>query len=149
MVQGLPPILGARQWSLAAELGGVYIHGFKDGLLDASVSIRPDATGGRRQGLATRSAWGYRLSTRFDYADLMGMQSVSPSVTWIHDVKGNAPVTLVTLLEDSKSLILATDFAIDKSLGGRLSYRSYLAKGSNADRFSDRDFVAFSLTKKF
>jgi len=79
----------------------------------------------------------------------MGMQSVSPSVTWIHDVKGNAPVTLGTLLEDSKSLILATDFAIDKSLGGRLSYRSYLAKGSNADRFSDRDFVAFSLTKKF
>ena len=149
MVQGLPPILGARQWSLAAELGGVYIHGFKDGLLDASVSIRPDAAGGRRQGLATRSAWGYRLSTRFDYADLMGMQSVSPSVTWIHDVKGNAPITLGTLLEESKSLILATDFAIDKSLGGRLSYRSYLAKGSNADRFSDRDFVAFSLTKKF
>jgi len=149
MVQGLPPILGARQWSLATELGGVYIHGFKDGLLDASVSIRPDAAGGRRQGLATRSAWGYRLATRFDYANLMGMQSVSPSVTWIHDVKGNAPVTLGTLLEDSKSLILATDFAIDKSLGGRLSYRSYLAKGSNADRFSDRDFVAFSLTKKF
>jgi hypothetical protein len=35
------------------------------------------------------------------------------------------------------------------SCRGRLSYRSFLGKGSNADRFSDRDFVAFSLTKKF
>jgi hypothetical protein len=32
---------------------------------------------------------------------------------------------------------------------GRVSYRSYLGKGNNADRFSDRDFVAFSLTRKF
>jgi hypothetical protein len=147
--QGLPPILSARQWSLAAEAGGIYIHGFKDKFLDASVSIRPDASGGRRQGLATRSSWGYRISTRLDYANLMEMQSVSPSLTWIHDVQGNAPITLGSLLEGAKSAILAVDCGLDKSLGARVSYRSYLGKGNNADRFSDRDFVAFSLTKKF
>ncbi len=147
--QGLPPILSARQWSLAAEVGGVYIHGFKDKFLDASVSVRPDASGGRRQGFATRSAWGYRISTRLDYANLMGMQSVSPSLTWIHDVQGNAPITLGTLLEGSQSAILTVDFGIDKSLGARVSYRSYLNKGNDADRFSDRDFVSFSVTQKF
>jgi len=31
----------------------------------------------------------------------------------------------------------------------RASYRSYLGKGNNADRFTDRDFVSFSLTQKF
>lgn len=147
--QGLPPVLRARQWSLAAEAGGVYIHGFKERFLDASVSVRPDASGGRRQGFATRSSWGYRLFTRFDYADLMGMQSVSPSLAWIHDVGGNAPITLGTLLEGAKSVILAVDFGIDRYLGARVSYRSYLGKGNNADRFTDRDFVQFSLTRKF
>jgi hypothetical protein len=147
--QNLPPILNAGQWSLAAEAGGVYIHGFKEKFLDASVSVRPDASGGRRQGFATRSAWGYRISSRLDYANLMGMQSVSPSLTWIHDVQGNAPITLGTLLEGSQSAILAVDLGIEKSLGARMSYRSYLGKGNNADRFTDRDFVSFSLTQKF
>lgn len=147
--QGLPPVLGASQWSLAAEAGGVYIHGFKDKFLDASVSIRPDASGARRQGFATRSSWGYRLYTRLDYANLLGMQSVSPSFTWIQDPQGNAPITFGTLLEGTRGMILAVDCGIDKSISARASYRSYLNKGNNADRFSDRDFVSFSLTKKF
>ena len=147
--QGMPPILSATQWSLAAEIGGVYIHGFKDKFLDASVSVRPDASGARRQGFATRSSWGYRISTRLDYANLMGMQSVSPSLTWIHDPHGNAPITLGTLLEGSKAVILAVDCGVDRSLGARVSYRSYLGKGNDADRFSDRDFISFSLTQKF
>jgi hypothetical protein len=147
--QGLPPILGAGQWSLGAEAGGVYIHGFKDRFLDASVSIRPDSSGGKRQGFATRSSWGYRLFTRLDYSNLMGMQSLSPSLTWIHDPQGNAPITLGTLLEGTQSAIVAVDFGVDKSLSARVSYRTYLGKGNDADRFSDRDFVSFSLSQKF
>ena len=149
LAQGLPPMLSARQWSMLAEVGGLRIHGFKEGFLDASVTNRPDDAGERRKGLATRSSWGYRLFTRLEYANLMGMESVSPSLAWIHDVRGNAPITLGTLLEGTKSAILAVDCGLDKSLGARASYRSYLGKGNNADRFTDRDFVAFSLTKKF
>ncbi len=149
LAQGLPPVLSATQWSMLAEVGGLTIHGFKEGFLDASVTNRPDDAGQRRKGLATRSSWGYRLFTRLDYSNVMGMQSVSPSLAWIHDVRGNAPITLGTLLEGAKSAILAVDCGLDKSLGARVSYRSYLGKGNNADRFSDRDFVAFSLTKKF
>jgi hypothetical protein len=100
-------------------------------------------------GFATRSSWGYRLYTRLDYANLMGMQSVSPSFTWIQDPQGNAPITFGTLLEGTRGMILAVDCGIDKSISARASYRSYLNKGNNADRFSDRDFVSFSLTKKF
>jgi hypothetical protein len=149
LMQGLPPILNARQWAFAAEAAGVYIHGFKDRYLDASVSVRPDAAGARRLGFATRSSWGYRIFTRLDYGNVMGMQSVSPSLAWIQDVEGNAPITLGTLLEGSQSAIAAVDFGIKKSLGARLSYRSYLNKGNNADRFSDRDFVSFSVTKQY
>jgi hypothetical protein len=149
LVQGLPPILNARQWSLAGEIGGVYVHGFKEGFLDASVTVRPDASGARRQGLATRSSWGYRVSTRLEYAEVLWMRSVSPSFTWIHDVAGNAPITLGTLLEGNKSAIVAIDLGIDQSLAARVSYRAFLGKGSNADRFSDRDFLSFSLTQKF
>jgi hypothetical protein len=148
VAQGLPPILAASQWSLSAEAGGAYVHGFKEGLLDASVSIRPEPSGARRIGLATRSSWGYRLSSRLDYRGVMGLESLSPSVTWIHDVKGNAPINLGTFLEGAKSLIVAADFVLDKTLIGRVSYRSYLGKGNNADRFSDRDFIAFSVTRR-
>ena len=147
--QGLPPVLHASQGAFLAEVGGVFIHGFKDRFIDASVSSRPDANGARRSGFATRSSWGYRLSTRLDYAGLAGVQSVSPSLTWIHDVHGNAPINMGTLLEGSKSVVLAVDLGWEKHLRARVSYRSYLGVGNNADRFTDRDFVAFTLTKAF
>jgi hypothetical protein len=77
------------------------------------------------------------------------MWSISPSLTWIHDVRGNSPITLGTLLEGNKSAILAADFAIAKDLDAKVSYRTYLNKGNDADRFSDRDFVSFSITRRF
>ncbi len=148
-LQGLPPVLGATQWYASAEAGGLTIHGFKPGFLDASTTVRPDATGAPRNGLATRSAWGYRLYTRIEFANIAGLRSVAPSLTWIHDVAGNAPITLGTLLEGNKSYVLAIESDIDRSLSARLSYRAWLGKGNNADRYTDRDFVAFSLTRKF
>ncbi len=148
-VQGLPPVLGATQWYASAEAGGIYIHGFKPGFLDASVSVRPDDAGAPRNGFATRSAWGYRLFSKIDFPDVAGMRSVAPSLTWIHDVQGNAPITLGTLLEGTKSCILAVEAGIDASLSARISYRAWLGRGNDADRFTDRDFVAFSLTRKF
>jgi hypothetical protein len=149
LAQGLTPVLGARQWYFAGEVGGVYIHGFKEQFLDASVSVRPTPSGARRVGFATRSAWGYRLYSRLDYADVLGMQSVSPSAAWIQDVGGNAPITLGTLLEGARSLIVAADCGIRKSLSARVSYRKFYGKGNNADRYSDRDFVTFSMTWDF
>jgi hypothetical protein len=145
----LPPILNAAQWSLVGEVGGVHVHGFREGFLDASVSIRPDATGARRRGFATRSAWGYRLFTRLDFRDVLGVQRASPSVAWVSDVKGNAPITLGTHLEGNRSVILGIDLAIAKSLGARVAYRSFVNKGNDADRFSDRDFLSFSITQSF
>lgn len=149
VVQGLPPVLGATQWYVTAEGGGVYIHDFKPGFLDASVSGRPDESGARRHGFASRSAWGYRLFSKIEYTGTLGLRSVAPSLTWIHDVNGNAPITLGTLLEGTKSYIVAVDAGIDKSLSARVSYRAWLGRGNDADRFTDRDFVAFSLTRKF
>jgi hypothetical protein len=149
VAQGLPPAFGSERWSAAIEVGGVHVHRFREGLLDAAVSIRMDEAGRRRVGLATRSAWGYRLTTRLDYPGALGLQNLSPSVTWIHDVSGNAPITLGTLLEGNRGVLAAADFAIDRSLSARVSYRGFLNKGNDADRFSDRDFIAFSLTKRF
>lgn len=143
LAQGLPPLLGAARGLLALEVGGVRIHGFRSGWLDASVSPRPDASGVRRVGFATRSAWGYRAQVRLDYARL------SPSLTWLHDVRGNAPITLGTLLEGSRSLIAALDIRFTQWLSGRFAYRDYLGEGSDADRLTDRDFVSFSLTRRF
>ena len=148
-VQGLPPVLGAAQWSASAEAGGVYIHGFKPDFLDASVTVRPDENGAPRNGVASRSAWGYRLFTRIEYADVAGLRSVTPSLGWIHDVRGNAPVTLGTVLEGTKSYIAAVDAGIGKSTSARIAYRAWLGRGNDADRYTDRDFISFSLTQKF
>jgi len=134
---------------LAATGGYKAFRMAKQAVIRAKAKSKRQHPWARRIGLASRSAWGYRIFTRLDYPGVLGMQSISPSLVWIHDVHGDAPITLGTLLEDNKSMILATDFALDKSLAARVAYRTYLAKGSNADRFSDRDFLAFSLTKKF
>ena len=77
------------------------------------------------------------------------IQRVSPSVTWIDDFHGNAPITIGTFLQGTRSAIAALDFAIDKRMSARVSYRAFVNKGNDADRFSDRDFVAFSLTRTF
>jgi hypothetical protein len=76
--QGLPPMLGAAQGALSAEVGGVHVHGFKEAFLDASVSSRPDASGARRIGFATRSSWGYRLYSRLDYTTFWGCSASRP-----------------------------------------------------------------------
>ena len=148
-VQGLPPVLGATQWYASAEAGGVYIHGFKPAFLDASVTVRPDENGARRNGFASRSAWGYRLFTRIEFADVAGLKTLAPSLTWIDDVQGNAPITLGTLLEGTRSYILAVEAEIEKSMSARIAYRAWLGRGNDADRYTDRDFISFSLTRKF
>lgn len=147
--QGLPPMLGAAQGVFAGEVGGLRIHGFRENFIDAMVSVRPDASGARRVGLATRSSWGYRLYGRLDYTEVAGMRSVSPSIAWIHDPKGKSPITIGTLLEGTRSAILAIDFGIAESLDARVSWRSFLNRGNDADRFSDRDFVSLSITRRF
>jgi hypothetical protein len=148
-VQGLPPVFGATQWYVSAEAGGVYVHGFKPDFLDASVTVRPDENGARRNGFASRSAWGYRLFSRIEFPNVAGLRSVAPSLAWIHDVQGNAPITLGTVLEGTMSYILAVEGAIDKSMIARISYRAWLGRGNDADRFTDRDFIALSVTQKF
>jgi len=148
-VQGLPPVLGAARWYATGEVGGVTIHGFKPNYLDASITVRPDENGAARNGFASRAAWGYRLHTKMEFAEVAGLKNLAPSLTWIHDVEGNAPINLGTFLEGTKSWIVALDAGIDDRLSARLSYRAWLGVGNDADRFTDRDFIAFSLTRKF
>ena len=149
IVQGLPPAFGATQWYVEGEAGGLSIHGFRDRFLDASVSVRPNDAGGRRLGFASRESWGYRVSTRMEFANVLGVRSVAPSIAWYQDVRGNAPITLGTFLEKNKSAVLALDLGMARALSARVSYRSYFGKGTDADRLTDRDFVAFSVTKAF
>ena len=149
ITQGLPPIAGASKWYASAEAGGLFIHGFKPDFIDASVTVRPDENGEARNGFATRSAWGYRLYTRMEFTDIAGVKLLAPSLTWIHDVQGNAPITLGTLLKDTKSCIAAVDAGLADQLTARLSWRGWFGRGNDADRYTDRDFIAFSVTRKF
>jgi len=77
------------------------------------------------------------------------LRSVAPSLTWIHDPRGNAPITLGTLLEGNKSYIVAFEADIKKATSARIAYRAWLGRGNDADRFTDRDYISFSLTQKF
>jgi hypothetical protein len=149
LTQGLPPIAGASRWFATAEAGGTYIHRFRPDFLDASVTVRPDEHGATRNGFATRSAWGYRLFSKIEFPGVAGLKGIAPSLAWIQDVKGNASITLGTLLEGTRSCVAAIDATVDDKLSARISYRAWFGKGNDADRFTDRDYVAFSLTRKF
>ena len=44
---------------------------------------------------------------------------------------------------------VSDEFGIRKFPEARVSYRQFYGKGNDADRYSDRDFVTFSLTRHF
>jgi hypothetical protein len=161
------PRLGADQWVLLTETGGMYVKDMEDkselryegpGTYTSANpwftnNISP-ASGNPLQpftevdGFADQFSWGYRVVLRGEFNNLVSAINVQPTVVWYHDVNGTSPTPVLNFIDDRKqvSAILAADYLI--SWTAKLAYTNSFG-GDRYNLLKDRDFWSFSLGYSF
>lgn len=97
----------------------------------------------------TQFSYGYVLVGQLQYNNAFGTPiTVSPSVSWSHDVKGNSPAPLSNYREGSKSVSLAVDGSYQNAWRGGVSYTNLFGHEKYSDD-GDKDFVSINLSYSF
>lgn len=107
-------------------------------------SFTPGDTGG----YVTDSAWGYRLKTIATYPNAIGSVTLTPSLSWSHDVDGNSPAPGAQFIEDRQAISLGLGASYQDTYSANMSYTSYL-DNADFDPTHDRDHVSLSLSMAF
>lgn len=153
--------LGADLGILLTEIGAMYVPDAPDegagGLqlgnacsagtdLALGFILNLDSRNGCR---VTQFSYGYVLVGQLQYNNAFGTPiTLTPSVSWSHDVKGNSPAPLSNYREGSKSVSLALNGTYQNSWRGGISYVNNFGN----EKFSkdgDKDFVSINLSYSF
>ncbi len=156
------PMLGAEQFTLLGEAGGVWAD-----LPDKNV-LRFDAPGTFTSGsssamvntgfgtipptpadaFADPFSWGYVVAGKLDYNSVFAGVNFTPSLAFAHDVTGNTPLPLGNFVHGRKSLTLAAEFTFQNAWALELRYVNYFG-ASRYNLLGDRDFVSTTLKYSF
>ncbi|MFT3782315.1 MAG: DUF1302 domain-containing protein [Nibricoccus sp.] len=158
--------IGANQSTLIAEVGGVYVPD-----LESKDVLRYDGPGTFTSGnqtamnntaspgaapypatpyaaFADRFSWGYQVVGRLEYNNVFAGVNITPTVAFVHDVKGNTPLPLGNFVSGRKSINLVTEFSWQNSWSLEVRYVNFFgAKRYNL--LNDRDYVASTLKYSF
>ena len=94
----------------------------------------------------TDFSWGYIAVVTLDYQDLFANIKVSPSVVWVHDVKGFEPGAAGGLSEDEQAISTSVNFSYLSIASLKFTYSTWL--GDNGG-FYDRDNLSVSFKYNF
>ncbi len=162
------PTLRAEQWVVVGEVGMNYFHNMPIGLsfngpgvyLPAMGSYTGASSGATQpSGYMTDTSWGYRLITRMDFSNLIGAATVSPRLSFSHDVRGVGP----NFNQQAKAVALGLNYNLRQTWVVDLGYTTFfggrtydgvnptggLGYSSGANPLKDRDFVATSVSYAF
>jgi len=156
------PMLGAQQFTLVGEVGGIWADlpaksvlrydgsgTFTAGDLNEMVRTGNAAFGSSPESAFAESfSWGYQLLGRLDYNNLLAGINVSPSFAFTHDVTGNTPLPLGNYIRGRKSVTLAAEFTFQNAWSFELRYVNFF-DGGRYNLLSDRDYVATTLKYSF
>jgi hypothetical protein len=162
MTKVFGPQLGASQLTVVGEVGGVWAN------LPAKGTLRYDGpatfTGGSaafmtssgngtlpttpESAFADSFSCGYQIVAKLDYNNAFAGVNFSPSVAFVHDVKGVTPLPLGNFIAGRKSITLAGEFTFQNSWSMELRYVNYFGAG-NYNLLSDRDFVSATIKYSF
>ncbi|MEY1662150.1 DUF1302 domain-containing protein [Isoalcanivorax beigongshangi] len=139
-------LFGAPQVMLSAELAAEYIPTLPDSSdirfrRHTNFGVAPDDS---EKGYVTDFTWGYRLSARTTYRDLLGPVSLSPSVVFTHGVKGYASDD--ALQENQRTMAVNLEFGY-KQAHVKLGYVRF--SDSRYSVWRDRDHVNLSTGIQF
>ncbi len=91
-------------------------------------------------------SWGYIAVVTLDYQDAFANIKISPSIVWVHDVKGHEPGAAGGLSEDEQAISASVNFSYLSSASLKLTYSTWL--GDNGANY-DRDNVSLSFKYNF
>ncbi len=94
----------------------------------------------------TDFSWGYITVVTLDYQNAIANIKVSPSLVWVHDVKGFEPGAAGGLSEDEQAVSASVNFAYFNRSSLKFTYTSWL--GDNGGNY-DRDNVSVSFKYNF
>ncbi len=154
------PMLGAQQFLLLGEVGGVWAN------LPSKSVLRYDGsgtfTGGSQAGMngagfpqftatpdsafADSFSCGYQVLARLDYNNILPNVNLQPTVAYTHDVRGNTPLPVGNFIEGRRSLNLSLEFTYRNAWSYELRYVNFSGAG-RYNLLSDRDY--FATTVKF
>ena len=98
---------------------------------------------------ATQFSYGYVLVGILQYNNAFGTPiTLSPRISWSHDVKGNSPAPLSNYREGSKSVSLAVDASYQSTWRGGISYTNRFGT-EKYNKDGDQDFVSINLSYSF
>ncbi len=161
MTKVFGPTLGAQQFTLLGEVGGVWANlpdknilryegagTFTSGSAAAMLATPFPTIASTASGFADKFSWGYQVLARLDYNNVLPAINMTPSVSFTHDVSGNTPIPLGNYIEGRKSVNIAVEFNYRNAWSLELRYVNFFG----ADRrnlLSDRDYVASTLKYSF
>ena len=143
-------VMGASRLTLVGEVGGTYVHDLPPLSVQryGRSAVFGRGTGGDdpNRGYVTDSAWGYRAVAKLDYPNAFAGVSVSPQISWKHDVNGVSPTP--EFQEDRQALGLGVTFSYKDTYNLGVSYTNYLNEG-DFDVLRDRDFISMNASVSF
>ncbi len=122
--------------------------------LDHSIAYAPPAaiaivTKNGKPWKPDENSWGYTVRVSNSYARAFGSAvTLTPSVTYIQDVKGTTPDAGTSYTEDRKKVALQLTADYQNTWKGILTYSNSF-QGGKANGGNDRDFVQVSLSYAF
>ncbi|MDH4395023.1 MAG: DUF1302 domain-containing protein [Limnobacter sp.] len=146
-------ILGASAYSLAGEVGAVFVSGLPDTRTQrygrSSVfGGGADAGNTFNAGFVTDFSWGYRLRLAGNYRDVYKGIAMLPSIAFSHDVEGWSPEPGQSFNEGRQTLGLGVTFEFDSATKAAVNYTKYI-NAADYDVLRDRDFLALTASKAF
>lgn len=151
--------LGTNQILLLLEAGATQVHdmpGVDELRYEGPNTVQPGdpivagAVGTPVQpgGYAEAFSWGYRAVARFTYNNVLNRFNMEPTLVFMHDVNGTAPLPVSNFVEDRKQLTFKLDTVYLNNWTLRLAYTNYF--GADVyNQLSDRDNVAVSVSYTF
>jgi len=91
-------------------------------------------------------SWGYIAVATLDYQDVFANIKISPSIVWVHDVKGHEPGAAGGLSENEQAISTSVNFSYLSSASMKVTYSTWL--GDNGGNY-DRDNLSLSFKYNF
>lgn len=156
------PMLGAQQFTLLGELGGVWAD------IPDKDKLRYDGSGTFTSGSGTSMvnagfpqfpatptnafadpfSAGFQVLGRLDYNSIFPNVNMQPTVAYTHDFRGNTPLPLGNFIRNRKSVNVAVEFTYRYAWSLELRYVNFFGAG-NFNLLSDRDFFATTVKYSF
>ncbi len=155
---GPQPVIGADQFALLAEVGGVHADiPYKETLRFAGGAVLPGdpltaaalgVPSAAPRGFADRDSWGYTVLGKLDYFNVFKGVNLSPHVAFTHNVNGTSPGPGGSFLEGRMAVNLGLEGTYLNSWSSGINYTGYFG-GAIYNTLRDRDFVSFDIKYSF